>query len=111
MSHKKVNGSNGDFPIGLPEVVFRRIMEDLHDYEEGIALRRIRQYLELSLEQAASYACLSASELDRIECGIRHAPRDTLIRLCLRSYDLSIPQANEILLLAKFAPLTRPTAG
>jgi|GEM_PF-3591923 hypothetical protein len=91
-------------PIGLPEEVFRRLLRGIGDYQEGLALWRIRTYLEVSLREAASHADIATGHLWHIEHGERHARQWTLIRLCLASLSLSPAQTIVILSIAGYSP-------
>ena len=85
---------------GLPDEVFQRMTQGAQDGQEGMVLKRIREYEQVSLYEAASHACISPGYLWRIEHGQRTARRRTLIKLCLTSLSLSVPQANDILAIA-----------
>jgi hypothetical protein len=92
-------------PLGLPDEVFRRLLQGLQEGQEGRALWRIRQYEQVSLREAASHACITPAYLWRIEHGQRKARQPTLIKLCLASLTLSVPETNTILRLAGFGLL------
>jgi hypothetical protein len=93
---------SGGFPIGLPDDVFRRLMSGIGEGQEGIAVMRVREYEQVSLQEAASHACIKVGYLWRIEHGQRHARARTLINVCLASLSLSVPQTNYILGLSDF---------
>ncbi len=99
------NGSgDGDYPIGLPEPIFRRLMQGIGDHQEGLALKRIREYLQISLREAASYAAITPGYLWRIEHGDRHAHQWTLITLCFVALSLSPAETIFILRIAGKSP-------
>jgi transcriptional regulator with XRE-family HTH domain len=71
----------------------------------GSALRRLREMQQLTLQEVAELACLSAAYITRLEHGKRTPERDTLIALLLAAFSLPVSQANRVLLLAGYAPL------
>ena len=105
MSTKDEGGDDRSIaPIGLPEEVFRRLLRGIGADQEGLALWRIRTYLQISLREAASHADIAAGYLWHIEHGDRHAGRWTLIKLCFASLSLSPTQTIEILSIAGYTP-------
>ncbi len=69
------------------------------------ALRRLRELQGLTLQEVAELAGVDKSYVYLLEVGKRQPRRDTLIALLLAAYSLPVPQANQLLLLAGYAPL------
>lgn len=97
--------TDAEFRIGMDPKIFRPLLRGAREGEVGPLLRRIRLQQGMTLREAAGYAHLSPSHLDRIESGRRTPSRNKLIRLCSISYSLSVLQTNIILSLARYAPI------
>ena len=102
--HGTDDGGCSDYPIGLPDAVFRLVLQGVDDFQEGRVPWRIRAYLQISLREAASHAEISAGYLWRLEHGQRHARQWTLAKLCLSSLSLSPAQTITILRIAGRSP-------
>jgi len=71
----------------------------------SMALARLREMQQLTLQEVAELSGLSKTYIARLEHGQRVPERDTLIALLLAAFSLLVPRANRVLLLAGYVPL------
>jgi transcriptional regulator with XRE-family HTH domain len=71
----------------------------------SMALARLREIQQLTLQEVAELSGLSKTYIAHLEHGQRFPERDTLIALLLAAFSLPVSQANRVLLLSGYAPL------
>src|SRR5689334_16412095 len=81
-------------------VAWLRTMPDV-----GTALYRLREMQQLTQQEVAELAGVSRPYVAHVERSDRMPERDTLIAILLAALSLPIPQANRVLLFAKYAPM------
>lgn len=87
----------------MDEAKFLQFVRSVADI--AMALRRLRELQQLTLQEVSDLAGLSRPYIARLERGERQPERDTLVALLLAAYSLPVTQANRLLLLAGFAPM------
>lgn len=75
----------------------------------GTALYQLREMQQLTQHEVAELAGVTRPYIAHVERGDRLPERDTLIAILLSALSLPIPQANRVLLFAKYAPMHHVT--